>query len=218
MVRWDRHLLGKLEDALPALLVEKVTSLSRNRRKGSGMEYQLARDGEIRLAAYFDRIGGVMRPVPQRTSFATYALGLMDDGERESAEPIAAPSCPDPDRVDAAHQRLTYFTRGREGADQDVRKEAAIYALAAMTARQPVTDWIIDDTAFRSRVRTRWACSDSIRAPSARLPIAGGGQLEHRHTHGVRAGGLLPYARELDRVSVASRALATCTAFKSTGS
>jgi len=29
-----------------------------------------------------------------------------------------------------------------------VRREAARYALAAMTAREPVTDWIIDDTGF----------------------------------------------------------------------
>ena len=53
-----------------------------------------------------------------------------------------------PELVDAAHQRLTYFTRGAEWSDRDVRREAARYALAAMTARGPVTDWIIDDTGF----------------------------------------------------------------------
>jgi len=46
------------------------------------------------------------------------------------------------------HERLTYFTRGAEWSDRDVRREAARYALAAMTAREPVTDWIIDDTGF----------------------------------------------------------------------
>jgi SRSO17 transposase len=112
------------------------------------MEYQLDRKGERRLAAYFDRVGGVLRTAPQRASFATYALGLMGDGERKSAEPMAARACPDPDRVDAAHQRLTYFTRGAEWSDRDVRSEAARYALASMTAREPVTDWIIDDTGF----------------------------------------------------------------------
>src|SRR5450759_579213 len=112
------------------------------------MEYQLDCKGERRLAVYFDRICGVLRTAPQRGSFATYALGLMGDGERKSAEPMAARACPDPDRVDAAHQRLTYFTRGAESSDHDVRKEAASYALTAMTAREPVTDWIIDDTGF----------------------------------------------------------------------
>jgi SRSO17 transposase len=73
-----------------------------------GMEYTLDRKGERRLAGYLDRIGGVLRTAPQRTSFATYALGLMGDGERKSAEPMAARAYPDPDLVDAAHQRLTY--------------------------------------------------------------------------------------------------------------
>ena len=112
------------------------------------MEYLLDRKGQRRLTAYFDRIGGVLRTAPQRASFATYAMGLMGDGERKSAEPMAARACPDPERVDAAHQRLTYFTRGAEWSDRDVRREAARYALAAMTARGPVTDWIIDDTGF----------------------------------------------------------------------
>jgi len=53
-----------------------------------------------------------------------------------------------PGGVNAAHERLTYFTRGAEWSDRDVRREAARYALAAMTAREPVTDWIIDDTGF----------------------------------------------------------------------
>ena len=113
-----------------------------------GMEYTLDRKGERRLAGYLDRIGGVLRTAPQRTSFATYALGLMGDGERKSAEPMAARACPDPELVDAAHQRLTYFTRDAEWSDRDVRREAARYALAVITARGPVTDWIIDDTGF----------------------------------------------------------------------
>jgi len=112
------------------------------------MEYLLDRKGERRLAAYFHRIGEVLRTAPQRASFATYALGLMGDGERKSMEPMAARACPNPEGVNAAHERLTYFTRGAEWSDRDVRREAARYALAAMTAREPVTDWIIDDTGF----------------------------------------------------------------------
>jgi SRSO17 transposase len=112
------------------------------------MEYLLDREGERQLAAYFGQIGQVLRTAPQRASFATYALGLMGDGERKSAEPMAARACPDPNGVNAAHERLTYFTRSAEWSDRDVRREAARYALAAMTARGPVRDWIIDDTGF----------------------------------------------------------------------
>jgi SRSO17 transposase len=112
------------------------------------MEYLLDRKGQRRLATYFHRIGEVLRTAPQRASFATYALGLMGDGERKSMEPMAARACPNPEGVNAAHERLTYFTRGAQWSDHDVRREAARYALAAMTARGPVTDWIIDDTGF----------------------------------------------------------------------
>jgi len=100
------------------------------------------------LAAYFHRIGEVLQRRRNEASFATYALGLMGDGERKSMEPMAARACPNPEGVNAAHERLTYFTRGAEWSDRDVRREAARYALAAMTAREPVTDWIIDDTGF----------------------------------------------------------------------
>jgi SRSO17 transposase len=112
------------------------------------MEYELDASGQRRLRRYLDRIGRVLDTVPQRRAFATYAMGLMGEGERKSAEPIAARACPDPLRVDAAHQRLTYFTRGADWSDRDVRREAARYAVKAMTARQPMSAWIIDDTGF----------------------------------------------------------------------
>jgi SRSO17 transposase len=112
------------------------------------MEYVLDASGERRLAAYFRRIGAVLNTAPQRASFATYAMGLMGDGERKSAEPMAARACPDPERVRAAHQRLTYFTRGADWSDRDVRREAARYVASAMTARGPISAWIVDDTGF----------------------------------------------------------------------
>jgi SRSO17 transposase len=43
----------------------------------------------------------------------------MGDGERKSAEPMAARACPDRDLVDSA-QRLAYFTRAAEWSDRDV--------------------------------------------------------------------------------------------------
>ena len=52
------------------------------------------------MAAYLERIGAVFRTEPQRRSFAAYAMGLMGDGERKSAEPMAARPRPDPDLVD----------------------------------------------------------------------------------------------------------------------
>src|SRR5215217_5650869 len=87
---------------------------------------------EQRLSDYFDRIGDVIGRDERRASFATYALGILGDGERKSVEPITARACADPARADAVHQRLLHFMVDSRWGDRDVRQEAASYALEAM--------------------------------------------------------------------------------------
>jgi len=105
---------------------------------------------ERRLSGYFDRIGALLGRKGRRESFALYAQGVLGDGERKSIEPIAARACTDPARADAEHQRLLHFALDAPWSDNDVRQEAARYALEAMTAHahEPVDSWIIDDTGF----------------------------------------------------------------------
>jgi SRSO17 transposase len=103
---------------------------------------------ERRLSEYFDRIGQVLGRKGRRESFALYAEGIFGDFERKSIEAIAARACADPDRADAEHQRLLHFTLDAPWSDHEVRREAARYALDAMTAQLPVDSWIIDDTGF----------------------------------------------------------------------
>jgi SRSO17 transposase len=103
---------------------------------------------EQRLVDYFDRIGDVLGRRERRESFAVYALGIFGDGERKSIEPIAARACADPTRADAEHQRLLHFALDSPWRDQDVRTEAARYAITAMTKHAPIDSWIIDDTGF----------------------------------------------------------------------
>ena len=104
--------------------------------------------GQRRLSEFFDRIGQVLGRKGRRESFALYAEGILGDGERKSIEPIAARACADPARADAEHQRLLHFALDAPWSDHDVRLAAARYELAAMTAKQPVDSWIIDDTGF----------------------------------------------------------------------
>lgn len=101
-----------------------------------------------RLKSFLDRIGGVLGNKRRRESFATYAMGLLGEGERKSIEPIAARACSDPKEVDALHQRLLHFSSDAPWSDQDVRREAANYVLEAMADREPVEAWIVDDTGF----------------------------------------------------------------------
>jgi SRSO17 transposase len=103
---------------------------------------------EQRLVDYFDRIGEVLGRPERRASFATYALGILGEGERKSIEPIAARACADLARMDADHQRLHHFATDSPWEDDAVRREAARYALTAMTKREEIECWIIDDTGF----------------------------------------------------------------------
>ena len=106
-----------------------------------------------RLSEYFDRIGAVLGRKGRRESFALYAEGVLGDSERKSIEPIAARACADPSRADAEHQRLLHFALDAPWSDDDVRREASQYALEAMTARELVDSWIIDDTGFLKQGR-----------------------------------------------------------------
>jgi SRSO17 transposase len=103
---------------------------------------------EYRMAECLMKVGDVLGNKRRRASFAIYAMGLMGDGERKSAEPIAARACADPTLVDAYHQRLTYFLSESEWSDAPVRRFAARYALEEVTKWERVSSWIIDSTAF----------------------------------------------------------------------
>jgi SRSO17 transposase len=109
-------------------------------------DYEMDQAAAGRVAEYFNvNLGRHLRR-DQRASFATYAFGILGEGERKSVEPIAARACEDEDACGALHDRLLYFVREGAWSDRDIRREASRYAIAAMAAREPVTCWIIDDT------------------------------------------------------------------------
>jgi SRSO17 transposase len=103
---------------------------------------------ERRLVSYFDQVGACLGTPGRRESFAIYAMGVLGEGERKSIEPIAARACPDPDRVDAVHQRLLHFAANSPWDDHRVRVTAARYALDEMLKKESMEAWIIDDTGF----------------------------------------------------------------------
>ena len=106
-----------------------------------------------RLEQYFQQIGDVLGEESRRGSFALYAMGLMEDGERKSVEPLAARAYPDPKRVEALHPRLLHFAVDSKWSDRHVRRVAAQYALEAMTHRESVEVWMVDDTGFLKQGR-----------------------------------------------------------------
>lgn len=104
--------------------------------------------GEARLETFLEDLGDLLGDQRRKASFATYALGLLGEGERKSVEPIAARAVGGAADVDAAHQRLLHFLARSEWDDRAVRRFATRYALKFMTAEQPVEACIIDDTGF----------------------------------------------------------------------
>jgi SRSO17 transposase len=113
------------------------------------MSYEMDAAAVARLEAYFAQIGANLRDKRKRESFAMYAFGLLGDGERKSAEPIASRACGgDTTKANGTHHKMLHFVGQSTWDDHAVRRVAARYALAAMSAREPVTTWIIDDTGF----------------------------------------------------------------------
>jgi SRSO17 transposase len=112
------------------------------------MGYELDSGGQGRLLKYFAGVGEALANKKRRESFAIYAMGLLGSADRKSAEPLAAAASADPETCDAYHQRLLHFLGNSPWSDRAVRREAAEYAIEAMTEREPMRTWIIDDTGF----------------------------------------------------------------------
>jgi SRSO17 transposase len=110
--------------------------------------FQIDAETELRMKGYLDGVADILGNKRRKESFAIYAMGLMGDGERKSAEPIAARACGDPALADAYHQRLTHFLCDSDWDDAAVRRFCARYALAEMTRGEKVETWIVDDTGF----------------------------------------------------------------------
>lgn len=105
-------------------------------------------NGVRRIKSFFARIGEVLGDAKRRASFAVYAMGLLGGAERKSVEPMVALVCRDPKKMDAAHQRLLHFVSNSRWSDREVRRVAARYAIDALTQREPIEAWIVDDTGF----------------------------------------------------------------------
>jgi SRSO17 transposase len=112
------------------------------------MDQPLDSDGAQRLESYFAGIGALLNDARRKASFALYAMGLLLDGDRKSVEPMAARLCSTPDETERAHDRMLHFAADGKWSDRAVRRYAAHYGIAALTAREPIEHWILDDTGF----------------------------------------------------------------------
>src|SRR5260221_3350465 len=102
--------------------------------------------GAQRVVSYFERIGRHLRRREQRESFAMHAFGIWSEGDRKSVVPIAGRLSTSRKECAHVHDHLLHFIGTAEWSDHRVRREAASYAIDALSTKEPVTTWIVDDT------------------------------------------------------------------------
>src|SRR5258708_18514355 len=121
---------------------------------GAAMSFAMDEAGVGRVAGFFARIGTHLPFPGQRESFATYAFGILGDGDRKSVEPIAARASGEPEATERMHNRLLHFVRESPWEDRPVRREAARYVVEALSERESEPRvWIVDDTGFLKQRR-----------------------------------------------------------------
>jgi hypothetical protein len=74
-----------------------------------GISYRFDVGAVARFDAYFAQIGACLRDKRKREAFAMRAFGILREGERESAEPIAAHACVDVGEMQHMHDKLLHF-------------------------------------------------------------------------------------------------------------
>ena len=99
-----------------------------------------------RLSNFLDEIGSLLRDKRQRAALALYAMGLLNEGERKSMEPMAARSSTDPESAVANHFRLIRLLSSNAWQDEPIRAFATNYAVEAMQTQASINTWIVDDT------------------------------------------------------------------------
>lgn len=116
------------------------------------MGFDVTPDVRARMDEFFEkRIGKHLSRSEQREWFATYAMGIVGDGERKSVEPIAARATGNERDCKRMHDRLLWFVGQSPWDDVRVRREAAWYAIEALQQREPITTWGLDDTGFEKQ-------------------------------------------------------------------
>jgi len=99
-----------------------------------------------RLAAYLDGLAQAAGHADREEPLKAYCTGLLLPGERKSVEPMAARLAPD--NVRRTHQSLHHVVADAPWSDEAVLRQVRTYAVAAMTEKEPVAAWVVDDTGF----------------------------------------------------------------------
>ena len=99
-----------------------------------------------RLRAYLDSLTQVAGHADRVVPLENYTKGLLLPIERKSVEPMAARLAPG--RVRQMHQSLHHIVAEAPWSDDDLLRRVREQVLPAMTSRQKLAAWIVDDSGF----------------------------------------------------------------------
>jgi SRSO17 transposase len=98
-----------------------------------------------RIAAYVGT--KVIGHADREGQLRDYCSGLLATEGRHSVEPMAAVTAPA--HLSAQHQSLFHFVANATRSDEQVLTKVRELVMPAMTQREPIKAWIIDDTTLR---------------------------------------------------------------------
>ena len=104
-----------------------------------------------RFSAYAERLARAVGHADRAEPLKSYCTGLLLDGERKSAEPMAARV--HPDGVGRAHQSLHHLVAKAPWDEEALLSEVRSAVLPALTRKSPVVAWIVDDTGIPKKGR-----------------------------------------------------------------
>jgi SRSO17 transposase len=99
-----------------------------------------------RLANYLERLSQVAGHADRIVPMQNYTKGLFLPIERKSVEPMAARLAPA--NVRQMHQSLHHIVAEAAWSDSALLREVRREVLPAMTRKDPLAAWIVDDTGF----------------------------------------------------------------------
>src|SRR3984885_7245822 len=111
----------------------------------SSRQLDLSRQGK-RLQVYLDGLTEVAGHADRVIPIENYIKGLMLPIERKSVEPMAARLAPG--NVRQMHQSLPHIVADAGWSDVALLRQVRSQVLPAMTRKQGLAGWIVDDTGF----------------------------------------------------------------------
>jgi SRSO17 transposase len=99
-----------------------------------------------RFARYLDQLGQAAGHADRVVPLQSYTKGLLLPIQRKSVEPMAARLAPG--KVRQMHQSLHHIVAEAAWSDVALLREVRRQVLPAMTRRQCLAGWIVDDTGF----------------------------------------------------------------------